>query len=98
MSTTSISLADLVQLARHAQHLGTERQYITLSLGWAAWAQGEIDRLNQELRKLKATWIEPKPVTPSSRVQGSRIAWPFMQPHDHEPQAVTGLSVPETPA
>lgn len=98
MSATSISLADLVQLARHAQHLGTERKYITLSLEWAAQAQGEIDRLNQELRRVKAMWIEPKPVTPTSPSQGSRLSWPFMQPHDHEPQAVMGLSVPETPA
>lgn len=96
MSATSISLADLVQLARHAQHLGTERQFITLSLEWAAQAQGEIDRLNQELRKVKATWIEPKPVTSSSPSQGSRIAWPFMQFEDNE--AKVGYPIPETPA
>ena len=96
MSKTSISLADLVQLARHAQRLGAERQFIALSLEWAAQAQGEIDRLNQELRKIKATWIKPKPVTPPSPAQGSRLSWPFMQFEDSE--AKVGYSIPETPA
>lgn len=96
MSKTQISFADLVQLARHAQHLGTERQFIALSLEWAAQAQGEVDRLNQELRQIKATWIEPKPVTPPSPAQGSRIAWPFMQFEDSE--AKVGYPIPETPA
>ncbi len=91
-----IPLADLVQLARHAQHMGTERQFIALSLEWAAHAQGEIDRLNQELRHIKTTWIEPKPITPPSPAQGSRIAWPFMQFEDNEPRV--GYPIPETPA
>ena len=96
MSKLPISLADLVQLARHAQHLGTEHYFIAFSLEWAAQAQGEIDRLNQELRQIKATWIEPKPVTSPSPAQGSRLSWPFMQFEDSEPR--TGYPIPETPA
>ncbi len=96
MSILPISLADLIQLAHHAQHVGTERQFIALSLEWAAQAQHELDRLNQELRQIKATWIEPKPVTSPSPAQGSRLSWPFMQFEDNE--AKVGYPIPETPA
>ncbi len=92
MSTLPISLADLIQLAHHAQHMGTERQFIALSLEWAAQAQHELDRLNQELRQIKATWIGPKP----SPAQSSRVAWPFMQFEDNE--AKVGYPISETPA
>jgi hypothetical protein len=58
----------------------------------------EIERLQVELDRVKRTWIEPKPVTPQSKNQGSTQRWPFTVPHDHERQAVTGISIPETPA
>ncbi len=29
----------------------------------------------------RAGWIEPKPVVPPSRAQGSMDAWPFQEPH-----------------
>lgn len=96
MSKLPIPLTDLIQLSRHAQRLGAERQFIALSLEWAAQAQGEIDRLNQELRKIKATWIEPKPVTPPSPAQNSHLTWPFIQFEDSE--AKVGYPIPETPA
>lgn len=61
-------------------------------------AAEEIQRLQREMHKLKTTWIEPKPVTRQSKSQGSTQRWPFMIPHNHEAQAVTGISIPETPA
>lgn len=57
----------------------------------------EIVRLQAELDQVKRTWIEPKPVTRQSKSQGSTQRWPFMDLHDHEHQAVTGISIPETP-
>jgi hypothetical protein len=95
MSAVPISLADLIQLSRYAQNAGTETQYIALSLEWAAQAQHEINRLTAELKQVKATWIEPKPVTPPSLAQGSRLSWPFMQFEDSE--AKVGYPIPETP-
>lgn len=92
-----ISLSDLITLSRHAQHLGTERQFIALALDWATQAQDEIDRLRVELIEMKRTWIEPKPVINAPTIKHSRLSWPFMELHDHEPQEHTGLSVPETP-
>lgn len=58
-------------------------------------ARGAFD---ERQRLIAAGWIEPKPVINPPSAKHSRLSWPFMQLHDHEPQERTGLSVPETPA
>lgn len=56
-----------------------------------------VGAFNERQRLIAAGWIEPRPITRPTPAQSSMQRWPFMQPHEHEHQAVTGLNIPETP-
>lgn len=58
---------------------------------WATWYHGQAAGRRAHYAEAfaaglaaRADWIEPKPVVPPSRAQGSLDAWPFQQEHGRD--------------
>ncbi len=74
-----------------SQH-GRRAHYAEVAAAFTA-----IGAFQERQRLIAAGWIEPWPIFDAKPATSAQVSWPFQIPHDHEPQAVTGLSIPETP-